>query len=100
MLLFSRNSASPSLLQIPTKVTNSVIFNAENFWEKSLFVLGGQERTDLLGKQSKTEQWEITSEFKTSNNYSIRCNNKKFGSLLLKSEDGGSHGKSWKKRNI
>ena len=100
MLLFSRNSASPSLLQVPTKVTNSVIFNAENLREKSLFVSGGQERTDLLGKQSKTEQWEITSEFKTSNNYSIRCNNKKFGSLLLKSEDGGSHDKSWKKRNM
>ena len=56
MLLFSRNSASPSLLQVPTKVTNSVIFNAENLREKSLFVSGGQERTDLLGKQSKTEQ--------------------------------------------
>ena len=36
-----------------------------------------------MSKQPKTEQWEITSEFKTSNNYIIR----RLGSLLLVAED-------------
>ena len=50
-------------------------------------ISGGQEKIDLMAKQSKTEKWEITSEFRTSNNYSIRCISERLGSLLPGPED-------------
>ena len=50
-------------------------------------ISGGQEKIDLMAKQSKTEKWEITSELRTSNNYSIRCISERLGSLLPGPED-------------
>ena len=50
-------------------------------------ISGNQERIDLVGKQPKTQQREITSEFKNSNNYSTRYIKKRLGSLLPGSED-------------
>ena len=66
-LLYSSSSASPSPLQVLSKTTNSGIFNAEKLREKNLSFSGGQERINLVSKEPKIEQWEITSEFKTSN---------------------------------
>ena len=57
--------------------------------EKILFISGGQERSDLVRKQPKIEQCEITSEFKTSNNYSIRCITERLRNLLAGLEDWG-----------
>ena len=50
-----------------------------------------------MGKQPKIEQWEITSEFKTSNNYSIRCINERLG-VYCQDQRTGSHSQSWKKK--
>ena len=86
-LLCSSSSASPSPLQVPTNETDSRIFKAENLRQKGLNFSVGQERTDLVGKQPKTEQWEITSELKTSNNYHIRCIIERLRSVLSGSEE-------------
>ena len=67
-------------------------FFVKNYY-LNLSISGGQERIDLVGKRPKSEQYEITSEFKTSNNYSIKCINERLGSLLPGSEDWGS----WRK---
>lgn len=50
-------------------------------------ISGGQEKIGLMATQSKTEKWDITSEFRTSNNYSIRCISERLGSLLPGPED-------------
>lgn len=41
----------------------------------------------MVGKQLKTEQWKIINEFKTFNNYNIKCINERLGDLLSGSED-------------
>ena len=58
-------------------------------------------RIDLARKQPKTEECEITSKFKTSNNSSFRCINERFGGGLLPgSEDWGPWSKLETKEHI
>ena len=67
-------------------------FSMQKNIEKSFSISGGQERLDLVGKP-KTEQWEITSEFSTSSNYSITSMNERLGAYCQGQRTGG-HGQS------
>ena len=94
VLLRSSNSTRPSTLEVHTKTTNSGIFNAKKLLEKSFPISGGQEGINLVGKQPKTEQWEITSEFKKPRELIASDASTKGWEAYCQGQRTGGHGQS------
>ena len=65
-------SSHPSL-QVSSKATDLRIFKAKEFRKGSLFISGKQGRITMVDHQSKVKQWEVNSNCKTTNDYSIIC---------------------------